>query len=285
MYIITKSLPLFTHSSINPFNRSLSIGSVSLTIGTNPTPDMISLFTSLSKLWRIRHVHIDGLVFRLHYMLTVIILLSFCIINSSKQLLGEPIVCETGRGAIDAKIINTFCYIHYTYTVFDATDQKTSRTDPHLHRSIGADSDRIAPTNHPYYQWVWCVLLLQSICFYLPHWLWKCCEGNKISSLVSSDLNYFDDTAKDQKIALIVRYLTDSRGRHDWFAIKYFACEALALFNAIIQIVANNAFLDERYATYGRDVLVDWWAKSDPKIIGDPMQRVIDAILKMCFVS
>ena len=38
---------------------------------------------------------------------------------------------------------------------------------------------------HGFYQWVGMVLFGQSIMFYIPHFLWKSCEGKRVERLVS----------------------------------------------------------------------------------------------------
>ena len=38
---------------------------------------------------------------------------------------------------------------------------------------------------HGFYQWVGMVLFGQSILFYIPHFLWKSCEGKRVERLVS----------------------------------------------------------------------------------------------------
>jgi hypothetical protein len=41
---------------------------------------------------------------------------------------------------------------------------------------------------HTYYQWVWCVLVIQAVAFYFPHWVWEKLERGTVMMLVG-DLN------------------------------------------------------------------------------------------------
>ena len=41
------------------------------------------------------------------------------------------------------------------------------------------------PVYHGFYQWIGMILFGQSIIFYVPHFLWKSCEGKRIERLVS----------------------------------------------------------------------------------------------------
>ena len=51
--------------------------------------------------------------------------------------------------------------------------------------AVAVDSSSGDPVYHGFYQWVGMVLFGQSICFYIPHFLWKSCEGKRIERLVS----------------------------------------------------------------------------------------------------
>ena len=41
---------------------------------------------------------------------------------------------------------------------------------------------------HGFYQWVGIALFGQSFTFYIPHFLWKSCEGKKVERLVSGEI-------------------------------------------------------------------------------------------------
>lgn len=84
---------------------------------------MLDILRSLRTLLKISRVHTDGNIFRLHYSLTVIILMAFCIIITTKQYVGEPIDCLRADG-VDKSIINTYCWIHTTYSIPKAFNKK-----------------------------------------------------------------------------------------------------------------------------------------------------------------
>lgn len=77
---------------------------------------MLDILRSLRSLLKISRIHTDRSIFRLHYSLTVIILMSFCIIITTKQLAGDPIDCLRTDG-IDKSIINLYCWTHTTYSI------------------------------------------------------------------------------------------------------------------------------------------------------------------------
>ncbi|CAG2115371.1 unnamed protein product, partial [Medioppia subpectinata] len=238
---------------------------------------MIPLFATLAKLWRRRETETEGLVFRLHYTLTVIVLMAFCIVISSKQAIGGPIDCEVATNAMDVNMINTFCYVRFTTNVYGGP-QYANRPNlgPHGDHPPG-DGE------HHYYQWVWLVLLLQSVCFYFPHYLWKRFESNRISSIVSSDMQYFvdDPNKRHQKIAQVVHFLRSTIGRNDGLAIEYYGCEFLAFCVVCGQILFNHHFLDKGFITFGMDQ-VKWWI-ADPSILQDPMEMLFPLLSKCRF--
>ena len=45
------------------------------------------------------------------------------------------------------------------------------------------------PVYHSYYQWVGMALFVQSMSFYVPHLIWKSCEGRRVERLVSGVLS------------------------------------------------------------------------------------------------
>ncbi|KAK9744438.1 Innexin [Popillia japonica] len=68
---------------------------------------------------KVNHVTIDSLVFRLHSNATVILLVTFSIAVTTRQYVGNPIECVHTRD-IPEDVLNTYCWIHSTYTVIDA---------------------------------------------------------------------------------------------------------------------------------------------------------------------
>lgn len=77
---------------------------------------MLDILRSLRSLLKISRIHTDGNIFRLHYSLTVIILMAFCIIITTKQYVGEPIDCLRADG-VDKSVMNTFCWTETTYSI------------------------------------------------------------------------------------------------------------------------------------------------------------------------
>ena len=58
---------------------------------------------------------IDDFVFRLHSKVTVVILLTFSIIVTASQFIGDPIDCVVED--IPSDVMDTYCWIHSTFTL------------------------------------------------------------------------------------------------------------------------------------------------------------------------
>lgn len=138
-----------------------------LTLVYRPAQDvilrMLDIFRGLKNLVKVSHVRIDSTVFRLHYSVTVMILLAFSLIVTTRQYVGNPIDCIHTK-EIPEDVLNTYCWIMHTYLVKSAMLKKvgTGRGSvPHF----GIDR----PTHdhdvkvYKYYQWVCFTLFFQAM--------------------------------------------------------------------------------------------------------------------------
>lgn len=114
---------------------------------------------------------------------------------------------------------------------------------------------REEPIYHTYYQWVWVVLLIQSVAFYFPHWIWEKLEGGTVNLLVG-DLNLpmMADEQKNKFREKIVLYLKNNRGHHNKYAIEHLLCEILNLIHILAEIFLTDYFLGNAFTTYGLEV-------------------------------
>lgn len=123
---------------------------------------MLDIFRGLKSLIKISHVHIDTAVFRLHYSLTVILLISFSLIVTTRQYVGNPIDCIHSKD-LPEDVLNTYCWIHSTYTITAAYKKREGFEVPFL----GVDNSKLHPETerkeYRYYQWVCFMLFLQVI--------------------------------------------------------------------------------------------------------------------------
>lgn len=96
---------------------------------------MIDIFMPIQSFIKLDRISIDNNVFRMHYKITVIMLLVFCVLVTSKQFFGDPIQCHGSKNNI--RIIDNFCWIFGTYTL------KSTSEGNYLKRKVILNNFRI----------------------------------------------------------------------------------------------------------------------------------------------
>nr|XP_012140003.1 PREDICTED: innexin shaking-B isoform X4 [Megachile rotundata] len=228
---------------------------------------MIDIVMRLRYLLSVSKIRNDGAIFRLH-SLTTILILTFSLIISSKQVVGNPIECIHTR-EIPVEAFNSYCWIHSTYFVTGAMlgnvgvnvaapgiapSYQSFQPNQSERRKNGAQT---TTKNVKYYQWVLFVLVFQAILFYTPRWLWKGWEGGKIHALMMDlDIGLCSEVEKKQKKKMLLDYLWENLRYHNWWAYRYYLCEVLALLNVIDLNVCRSDVSDEPLL---RRCLFDVW--------------------------
>lgn len=264
---------------------------------------MLALFSSVQSLLKQDKVHISNKVFLMHSKVTVIILSVFSILVSSRQFFGNPIDC-TVHGA-PAYMMETFCWIHATYTVPELMAKVIGKDASHVGISTHVEGEDEVKF-HKYYQWVCFVLFFQgllefsfkkffnffdnkqkiifkhfyhaAICFFLPRCLWKSLEGCRMKALVLSCGKELD---KENKKENLFKYFEDNLKRHNVYFLRFVICEVLNFVNVIVQIKFLDFFLDGEFSTYGTEVLK--FLETDTELRVDPMSRVFPTMTKCVF--
>jgi len=59
----------------------------------------------------------DNAVFRLHYRFTSAFFFGACLLITAFDLIGNPIDCLTDESISRPEVINTYCWIQYTFTM------------------------------------------------------------------------------------------------------------------------------------------------------------------------
>jgi hypothetical protein len=226
-------------------------------------------------------VNTDSTIFKLHYQVTFCILLIFTIILAANQYVGKPIRCIHHLDEKPDELLDTFCWIHSTYTVTSAFYKQVGVEVPFP----GVDNTRGKEEEvkvYRFYQWVSFCLLFQAILFYAPRWLWKTWEGGKIQAL-KMDLHVGVMTEVDMELKrdIMVRYLERNIWYHNHWAFKYFFCEFLALVNVIGQMFLMDRILDGEFFTYGIRVIS--FMQSDQEDRVDPMIYIFPRMTKCMF--
>lgn len=119
---------------------------------------MLEIFRGLKGLVKPHHVTIDSSIFRLHYGATVTFLLAFSLIVTTRQYVGNPIDCVHTKD-IPEDVLNTYCWIHSTYTIPSAFWKRIGFdvAHPGVDKTLDPEERRY----HKYYQWVCFCLFFQ----------------------------------------------------------------------------------------------------------------------------
>lgn len=230
---------------------------------------------------KVKSLTVDNGVFRLHYRFTVMILLGFSILVTSRQYIGDPIDCYSDS-KVRADMIDQHCWISSTHTVPSACHQRTGSQviAPCVDKYV--DGDPV--TTHQYYQWVCFVLFLQALMFYFPHYVWKSMEGGRLKAL-TMDLEgpLVSEAVKTQRIEALTAYFKVSLHRHNFYAYRYTVCEILNFINVIGQMFLTNRFLGGVFLEYGTNVIA--FNDLDQTNRTDPMMMVFPRVTKCTFYT
>jgi hypothetical protein len=240
---------------------------------------MFDVFGPLKSAMKLSEVSIDNNVFRLHYKATVIFLVAFSLLVTSRQYFGDPISCIQ-RDDIPNNVINTYCWIHATFTLPAAFDKRIGVEVPHP----GVDKYHPGEQRvyHKYYQWVCFLLFLQAITFYVPHYLWKLWEGGRMKALVNGLSGPIQKKQeRGDQIAIVADYMRNHFGHHNSYFFYFVFCEVLNFLNVIAQVYLIDAFLGGSFRTYGLDVLR--FTEMDQSKRIDPMVKVFPRMTKCTF--
>jgi len=217
------------------------------------------------KVFTTEAVNIDNIVFKLHYRVTVTALVIFSVVLSLGQYAGDPIDCFY-KGNFPENFVDNVCWVDGTYTEkYREGDEKQGQAGKLNHLCDGSKKDHDC-WHHQYYQWVALFIIFQAGFFYLPKYLWSNWENGKIKSLVDGlersnliqgthERKFAKDSDHGQKLRKVVETFEDTKGQHNLWAWKYYACEFLTLANLILQFVITDIFLQGHFRAVALDGL------------------------------
>ena len=127
---------------------------------------MLGSFSSLKSVLKFKRVKIDATIFRLSYKFSVTLMIASSILVTSRQFFGDPIDCVHTHD-IPKSVLNTYCWIHSTYTIPSAFWKRIAIDVPHpgIDKTVDPDERRYVK----YYQWVvFCLSFQVRIRMYIP---------------------------------------------------------------------------------------------------------------------
>jgi len=192
----------------------------------------------------------EGLVARLHYRFTCLLLFGCCCLVTALDWVGNgnSITCvmegDSDSWTIPPNVINTFCYIMSTFTLPSALAGDLGRNIPAQGVGVYNHDPNVDVKVQAYYQWVPFVLFLQAGMFYAPHLLCKNWEGGKISGIISG-LNsmVMDKVERSGKLRVLAQYLVEHLHTHNIWAAKIFITEIIYFLNVLLNLYLMDAFL------------------------------------------
>ncbi|CAG4927617.1 unnamed protein product [Colias eurytheme] len=224
---------------------------------------------------------IDNTVFKLHYKFTVTMLLGFVILVCAREYFGEHIKCLSDQG-IPPHVIQTYCFFMATFTIVRHYNESLLEGGFLPHPGVGPILSTDETIHHTYYQWVPFVLFIQSVCFYMTHYIWKRKEGGRIKSLVeglqyaslaledtdmqAGTMNIPSKATLESRVDLIkkdiILRLRITRTWSNWLI----SLEVVNLLHVMLQVWIVNKFLHGSFMGLGPHVLNlrDWQNKTDP---------------------
>nr|QDR50930.1 innexin 7 [Heliconius melpomene] len=237
---------------------------------------------------------IENTVFKLHYKMTVTILLAFVVLVCAREYFGDHIKCISDQGVPD-HVIQTYCFFMATFTIVRHYNESLLEGGFLPHPGVGPILSTDQTLNHTYYQWVPFVLFIQMICFYMPHYIWKKKEGGRIKALVDGlqyaslalaeedmDVGHMKVPSKktvENRIDIIKKdIILRLRISRTW-SIWLVSMEVANLLHLMFQIWMINIFLKGNFISLGANVLQfrNW------NQIADPLETVFPKVTKCTF--
>lgn len=205
---------------------------------------MLDLMGPLWSLVKLQSVHIDNVVFYLHYKPTVTLLIAFSALVASRQYFGEPIDCEFV--GYDFGKLNNYCYVKATFV-----SEPTGKHGDSGH----AEEDNVRYCS--YYSWVSVTLFIQALVFYTPRYIWKALEGGRTKILAAgADCATLSKDCIEKETKRLSKYFSEYLHTHNLCAYQYFSCEVFNLINILCQICFMNRFIGDGFQSYGLDVIL-----------------------------
>ena len=207
----------------------------------------------LKPLWQLASIdrcHVDSNISRLHYIVSVLVLVGFSIVLTSKVAGSDSILCYTRYKSDNdpsQNTLNSLCYASMSDPI-SSHNTITSQANTNSQATPSSHQNTTVPM---YYQYQAMVFFLVAITFYGPKALWNCME-NGITAKVIQNLNepIQDREVRAMELKLLSLYIKRHFGHHKMLALAYFLTDIMYLINLFVQVtVLHKVFGD--FMTYG----------------------------------
>jgi len=232
-------------------------------------------------------VNVDNAVFRLHSIITPLILLVGMTFVTMRQHFGEPIECLHSRSDISQQLLQHYCWIESTFSIVandkqTAAGYKIASTEvayPGVKTFQPEHSER--RVYHKYYQWVYFVLMVQAILFYVPKYIWKAKEARRLRKMITElKLRHILEFSEYDRHRLVQDVMDTLLISNDYFK-TFFFCECAYFAHLLFQIWFTNIFLGGAFLSFGTEWLS--YAHLQYNEAFDPLIRVFPRMTKCTF--
>jgi len=245
----------------------------------------IKQFSAFSQLFsdnRNNHdtVRIDNIIFKIHSQYTVSILLVGTLFLTIKHF-GDPIECMTSNNQdISAKMLQHWCWLEGSFSVVDSNGKAAMGHNvayPGVKTLDEGSGDK--KRLHKYYQWVYFVLIIQTILFYVPKYLWKVKEANRLQSMITHLKSKNIREWNVNEARKITQDVVDSLSiSNDYFFFCFF-CEFIYYIHLVAQMYFVNILLSGQFLRLG----LEWLTYNHSDNFADPLIRVFPRLSKCTF--
>eukprot|EP00095_Tigriopus_kingsejongensis_P005711 maker-scaffold459_size165548-snap-gene-0.22 protein:Tk05711 transcript:maker-scaffold459_size165548-snap-gene-0.22-mRNA-1 annotation:"hypothetical protein SINV_06455" len=236
---------------------------------------MDGIFDQIKNVFKSKAITIDNWIFRLHYPVTFSILVTFALLVTANQYLGDPIDCIVEE--VPQDVMDTYCWIYSTFSVSSKVSGTLGRDMAHPGVAPG-EGEEIQ--EHKYYQWVCFTLFFQAALFYIPKFLWEQWEDGKVQWLVGDMTEPLVDS-EEKQIKNVITHMRVKKGHLNTYAWKFFFCEFLNWVNVVGQIFFMQRFLDVEFLRFGAEVFA--YTELEDHERSDGMAKVFPKVTKCTF--
>lgn len=233
----------------------------------------------VKRLVRVDNVCIDNNVFKLHYKVTAVLLITCSLMVSTRQFFGDPIYCTVDGMPYD-EAMDTYCWSH-SRTTTAAFAARTSDAEYPMYLNGGGRAGR-TDNGRGYSEWTFLALLVQAALFYGPWFVWKTWEAGRIRTIMFDlDSPVSTDTYRSERKKMLVEYFATNMHSHNLYAIRFFVCELMNTTNAVLQMLFINYVFGGEFTAYGPDMF--WMTGMEQR--SDPADAVFPRFTRCTFLA
>ena len=199
-----------------------------------------------------------------------------------RQYFGDPIECLSGPSDIPQAMMQHYCWLEATFSVADP-DGKAVVGDHVAYPGVKVLEEQKGEKKvfHRYYQWIYFVLIIQSIMFYVPKYLWKLKEAKRLKILITEVRQKQMKQLNDKDKRRITQDFLDTLLLSNNYYTVFLCAEILCFVHLVIEIWFVNILLSGQFLRLGMDWL--HYSHDDQPAEYDPLIRIFPRMTKCLF--